>query len=209
MTTATKTKVKWNLKGEVISGCNCDWGCPCNFDAPPTYGGCNGVYAFHIKEGSSNNTKLDGLTIGFAASTPAAVHLGNMTAYLILDERATPQQREALGTILSGKVGGPFAVFAGLITKLIGPEFLPVEWKLAGPKSYVRFGDRIEVKLDSIKNPVSGKPAGFTLRFTDGLLTKESKPMATSVFRVSHPQLSFSHPGKYGQTFKFDYAGEG
>ena len=33
MTNAVKTS--WTLKGQVIIACNCDYGCPCNFNALP------------------------------------------------------------------------------------------------------------------------------------------------------------------------------
>lgn len=205
---ATQTKTKWAIKGDVISACNCEWGCPCNFNAPPSHGGCDGFYAYHIDQGNLGSVKLDGLTVGFALRTPKAIHLGNMTAFLTADDRATPQQREAIETIFGGKVGGPFGALAPLMVKLIGPEYVPVQWKFDGYRSEVRMGDRVEVKLDIIKNPVTGKPASYTIKFNDGgLLTDQSEPMTTTAYRVSHPELSFAHPGKYGQTFKFNYGG--
>ncbi|MBI4220111.1 MAG: DUF1326 domain-containing protein [Chloroflexi bacterium] len=204
----TQTRTKWAVKGDVISACNCDWGCPCNFNAPPTFGGCDGFYAFHINQGNLGDAKLDGLTVGFALRTPKAIHLGNMTVLLTVDEKATPQQREAIGTIFGGKVGGPFGAFAPLIVKLIGPEFVPVQWKLDGARSEVRMGNRVEVRLDTVKNPATAKPATYTLKFNEGgLLTDQSELYTSSTFKVSHPELSFAHPGKYGQTFKFNYGG--
>ncbi|MCH7940236.1 MAG: DUF1326 domain-containing protein [Candidatus Marinimicrobia bacterium] len=32
--------LKWTLDVEFLMACNCDWGCPCGFQAPPTYGKC-------------------------------------------------------------------------------------------------------------------------------------------------------------------------
>jgi hypothetical protein len=81
-------------------------------------------------------------------------------------------------------------------------------WKFDGPNSEVSFGNRMDAKLDSIKNPVTGKPASYTRQFT-GLLTDRSELMTTKAYSVNHPEMSFSHPGKYGQTFKFNYSGEG
>jgi hypothetical protein len=202
-------KVKWAIKGDALGTCSCDWGCPCNFDAPPTKGFCEGGYAFHINEGQFGDTPLDDLTIGFYAHSPAALHLGNVTAYLLVDEKATPDQRAAIGQIASGEAGGPFAVLASLIVKMIGPEFLPVEWKFDGPRSRVRFGDRVEGALELIKNPVTGEESGFTLKMTNGLLTDEAELMKTSIFRVNHPELKYDHSGQYGEWFRFNYSGEG
>jgi len=205
----TATKVKWSMQGDALGTCSCDWGCPCNFDAPPTKGWCEGGYAFHINEGSYQETKLDGLTIGFYAHSPAAMHLGNVTGYLLIDEKATPEQRAALGRIFGGEVGGPFAALASLLVKVIGPDFVPVEWKFDGPHSRVRFGDRAEAALSRIKNPVTGQESGFSLKMTNGLLTDQAELMATSLFRVNHPELSYDHSGQYGETFRFNYSGEG
>jgi hypothetical protein len=197
------------MKGDAIGTCSCDWGCPCNFDAPPTKGWCEGGYAFHINEGRYGETSLDGITIGFYAHSPAALHLGNVTGYVLIDKQTSPEQREAVGQILSGQAGGPFAVLASLLVKIIGPEFVPVEWKFDGPNSHVRFGDRAEAGLKMIENPVTGEKSGFNLRFTNGLLTDEAELMANSVFKVNHPELKYEHSGQYGETFKFNYAGEG
>jgi hypothetical protein len=204
----TQTKTTWAVKGDALGSCSCDWGCPCNFDAPPTKGWCEGGYAFHINEGYLGETKLDGLSIAFYGHSPAALHLGNMTGYLLVDEKATDEQRAAIGRIFSGEVGGPFAIFASLLVKLIGPDYVPVEWKFDGPNSYARFGDRAEVGLKMIENPVTGEKSGFTLKFTNGLLTDEAELMASSVFRINHPELSYEHSGQYAETFHFNYSGE-
>lgn len=205
----TETKVKWGIKGDALGSCSCDWGCPCNFDAPPTKGWCEGGYVFHINEGNLGETPLNGMTIAFYAHSPAALHLGNVTGYLIVDEKATAEQRGAIGRIFGGEVGGPFAVLASLLVKVIGPDYAPVKWNFDGPRSYARFGDKAEVSLKMIANPVTGQKSGFTLKMTNGLLTDEAELMTTSVFRVNHPELKYEHSGQYGETFRFNYSGEG
>ena len=51
----------WRLNGTVLIACNCDWGCPCNFNAPPTTGKCEGGWTWHIDRGSFGDVTLDGL----------------------------------------------------------------------------------------------------------------------------------------------------
>lgn len=201
--------VKWHMKGEGIGSCSCDWGCPCNFDAPPSNGWCEGGYGFHITDGNINDVKLDGLTIGAYAHSPQALHLGNVTMLLLIDEKATAEQRDALQSVADGNAGGPWAVFSAIRSKLIGPEFVPVEWKWDGPNSYVKFGDKAEARLQLIKNPVTGEESTFTLKMGAGLLTNEADLMASSTFRVAHPELSYDHSGQYGEVFRFDWSGEG
>src|SRR5215204_3138669 len=33
---------RWSLEADYFTACNCDWGCPCNFNARPTEGRCMG-----------------------------------------------------------------------------------------------------------------------------------------------------------------------
>ena len=54
---------KWNYRAEMINACNCDWGCPCNFNAKPTNGSCEGTWGIHITSGICGDTKLDGLNL--------------------------------------------------------------------------------------------------------------------------------------------------
>jgi hypothetical protein len=199
---------KWRVQGQAIGGCNCDQGCPCNFNAPPTYGSCTGVYAFHIESGHVNGTRLDGLSIAQPSSYPRAIHLGNGTTYNFIDAKASPDQREALTQLLTGELGGPLGIFASLTTTWLGPDVGPIEWTFAGSQTAVRCGTTIEMQLAPIKNPVTAVVSGFTLLMTNGLLTNRSELMATSVLRVTHPGLHFDHSGHYGELFRFDWSGE-
>ena len=63
----TETKVKWSLEADYLQACNCDYGCPCEFEAPPTMGYCEGVGVWKILKGRYGNVALDGLGFGFAA----------------------------------------------------------------------------------------------------------------------------------------------
>ena len=51
----------WHLKADYVETCNCDYGCPCNFDSIPTYGFCRALVLYHIREGNHGDIKLDGL----------------------------------------------------------------------------------------------------------------------------------------------------
>ncbi|MDQ3853186.1 MAG: DUF1326 domain-containing protein [Thermoproteota archaeon] len=46
-----RTKTKWQTEVYYPDSCNCDWGCPCQFNAKPTHGNCEGVAGIHIIKG--------------------------------------------------------------------------------------------------------------------------------------------------------------
>jgi hypothetical protein len=102
------------MQGTLLGACSCDWGCPCSFDAPPTRGYCEGAYVWHIEKGNFGDVPLAGLTWSWTARSPAALHLGNVSSQVMVDQKATTEQRAALATIGEGKAGGPWTIFAAV-----------------------------------------------------------------------------------------------
>lgn len=125
--------VDWRIKGLSLTTCNCAYGCPCQFNALPTHGDCRAAVGMRVDEGHFNDVSLDGTTWVGLFGWPGAIHEGNGEALVIVDESATDEQRQALLTILSGEETEPgatiFNVFAGTLTKVHEPRFLPITWE--------------------------------------------------------------------------------
>src|SRR6266545_1525227 len=85
----------WHLKGTVFIACNCDYGCPCNFNALPTQGYCEGQWTWHVEEGRFGETPLDGLNFTVAVKWPGAIHEGDGEGVILVDERADDAERAA------------------------------------------------------------------------------------------------------------------
>ena len=62
---------RWNLTGQVLVACNCDWGCPCNFNARPSKGKCEGGWTWHVDAGTYGDVALDGACHQVAADDAA------------------------------------------------------------------------------------------------------------------------------------------
>src|SRR5579862_960872 len=65
--------IKWRIAGDEVVSCNCAWDCPCQFNALPTSGRCEGVAAFEVHEGNfgdagSTACALPGSTPGLTRS---------------------------------------------------------------------------------------------------------------------------------------------
>ena len=125
--------VDWSIRGPEITTCNCDWGCPCQFNALPTKGDCRAAVAFRIDKGHFGNVKLDGLKVVGVFAWPGAIHEGRGEALAIIDERATPEQRDALLKILTGQETEPmatiFSVVAAMTEKFHEPVFKRIEFE--------------------------------------------------------------------------------
>ena len=197
---------KWALEADFLQACNCDYGCPCEFSAPPTRGFCEGTGAWRIIRGHFGDVALDGLAVAFAAHWPKAIHEGGGTLALIIDERASAAQRAAILTICSGQAGGlPFEILATTFSKVLDPIFAPVEFNLNGRDSSVRIGEALSIALEPIKNPVTGENESVRIDHGTGFIFKSAEAVSGKECRVNVPGLSFSWPDKAGFVTQVSY----
>ena len=103
-------QVPYYLKGTLVGGCSCDWGCPCNFEVAPSRGFCDGEYVWCVEQGHYGDVQLDGLNFGMFVHSPEAIHLGNLIVATVVDERAGAQQRRAIETMIVQIE--PFSIFS-------------------------------------------------------------------------------------------------
>ena len=100
----------WQLRGDYMESCNCDYLCPCiytNPQGPATHEHCTAVMVFRIADGRHGATRLDGLSFAFVIRSGRVMADGNWVFAGVVDERADAAQRNALTSIVSGDIGGP------------------------------------------------------------------------------------------------------
>jgi len=95
--------VDWYIEGLEFGNCNCDYGCPCQFEALPTHGNCRGFEVIRIDRGHFGAVKLDGLNVAMLYAWPGPIFEGNGALQAIIDERASAAQRDALTKVLHGE----------------------------------------------------------------------------------------------------------
>lgn len=195
----------WTMSGTVLIACNCAYGCPCNFNALPTTGKCEGEWTWHIETGRYDDTDLDGVTFTLAVNWPGAIHEGNGKALLLIDERANEAQRDVIHTLVKGEAGGPWGVLGWTWPTLAGPDPVPYELQLDGIRSHVRAGEDFELELEPIRNPVSGAEVTPGAILPQGIIFKRGDFASTKRYRVG--LLGIDYTGTYAATAPFDYAG--
>jgi hypothetical protein len=166
--------VKWTIKGKEFVNCNCSYGCPCQFNGLPTHGFCEAVGGFQIDEGFHGQTRLDGLRFVGIYHWPGPIHEGKGEAAIVVDERATPPQREALFRIWSGQDTDPgatvFQVFSTTVEKRHPTIFAPIEFDVDvdGRKARLVVPGVTEGRGEPIVNPVTGKEHRARIDLTEG-----------------------------------------
>jgi hypothetical protein len=197
---------KWFFEADYFQACNCDYGCPCEFEAPPTQGFCEGLGAWRINDGKFGDIALNGLGIAFAINFPGPMHKGNGTGVFFIDQRADPPQRQAILEILSGKHGySLFEIFSVIVTRKLPPVFAPFDFIVDGKRGGFRIGDGIAVRFDPIKNPVNGQPEEIRIEHGTGFLFKSAECVSATENRMTLGDWSFSHPAKAGFISKIRY----
>lgn len=122
---------QWTIRGVEYGNCNCNFGCPCQFNAPSTHGRCEAVVGGIIEEGHFNDVRLDALHWVMIVQWPGEIAEGNGRQQFIVDERADAAQREALLKILSGESTAPgsthFFVYNSTMSEVLEPLFAPID----------------------------------------------------------------------------------
>jgi hypothetical protein len=147
--------VKWSFEADYFTACNCDWGCPCNFNARPTHGSCRGWGAWSIISGQFGETALDGARFALYYDFPGLVEQGQGIACAYVDSGATTEQRQALEAIGTGNAGGGiFDLFgARLVTMWLPTKFVPIEFEFADGNGRVRITGFAEAESELLTYP--------------------------------------------------------
>ncbi len=155
---------EWRVSGEYFEACSCDFVCPCptsGLAAPPTKGHCNAGLVFHVDRGEYGSTRLDGLNFAVLLHTPGPMGAGNWTVGVILDERASPPQREALTAIASGQGGGPMAALGPLVGRFGGSEAKPIRIETSGMRRSVSIPGVLDIAIEGVAGANQGEPIYF------------------------------------------------
>ena len=168
------TYVDWEIKGRAFGNCNCSYGCPCQFNAPPTDGTCRAAVGYQIDEGHFGDVKLDGVRAAGLYTWPGAVHEGNGTMQLIVDESASDVQREALLTIMQGKETEPmttmWSVYTAMCSTILDSLSKPIDFEVDvdGRTGRLSIPGVVETRGEPIKNPVTGAVHRVRIDMPDG-----------------------------------------
>jgi hypothetical protein len=144
----------WAMEGEYLKTCNCDPGCPCDFNQAPTHGDCHGAVAMRVEKGHFGDVGLDGVKWVGLVKWPGRMDEGDGHIQAILDTEASDEQVQALGTILSGAAGGTiFQILDAVCPHKHDPIRAPIsfEWDIESRTAHVTAGAVFETASDTLR----------------------------------------------------------
>jgi len=199
---------KWSIEGDWFTTCNCDYGCPCNFNGRPSTGNCQGVIAVKVVKGKYGKVNLAGAKAAGAAWWPGAIHEGHGVIQFAIDGK--PEQVTAMETILSGQAGGmPYGVFAKTFDKVLPTKRMKVDMKAKGKDSYLHAGEFINVEAETIKNPVNGTDFFGGMALKTFLIMPKADFFSNKVHQAhgDHEKLVFDHRNRHFSVAKVKHKG--
>lgn len=194
----------WKVRGTFFETCNCLPACPCSFTNAPTEGECKVVVAWHVDEGHYGAADLAGLNAALFAYAPGHMLETKWRVALYTDERASPQQADALGKIFSGQDGGHLAALAPLIGEVLGVRAVPIEYRAEGKRRSVHIGSVAEAEVEALTGQNGRLVEVHNVPFT--AVPNEPQVVAkSSRFRFEDYGFSIDISGRNGYYSPFSY----
>jgi hypothetical protein len=207
----------WHLKGDWFDVCKCTVPCPCTFAQAPSEGDCEGILAWHVRDGSFGDVSLGGLNVVMVGSFEGNIWTGeakNAVAAWFVDERADEPQREALRTIFLGEAGGWPAGFAALMEEVRGFEPAPIEFEIADDLAWWRAAipGKVEAHAEALSGPTTPEGARVQVHNPPGAEVGPGQIATWGVATADHADaagFSFDWAGRSSKHFPFDWTGPG
>jgi hypothetical protein len=195
----------WSLEGAWFKNCNCDPGCPCDFNQAPTNDHCEGIIGMRIDKGHFGDVTLDGLKFAGIAYWPGRIDEGDGHILPIVDESADEAQRNALLTIMSGQAGGTiFEIFSAMCPHVREPVFVPIdfEFDIETRRGHLKAGDVLDTEVESLKGIGSDEPYRILVEIPGGFEytgpdSKAETAMTKTLKAKGGGELDYEHSGSH------------
>jgi hypothetical protein len=181
----------YELEGELLEVCTCKILCPCWVGEDPDGGICEGVLAWRINRGTVNGVDVSGRTIAALCHIPGNILKGNWRIVVYLDDQTTPQQKEAILNVWTGKLGGPCADLAQLIGQVAGVELVPITFASEGARGRLKIGDSIEAELAPYLG-ATGQPTALHDTVFTTIPGSPAYVGKAPVYKVNAPKYGFN-----------------
>ena len=156
----------YHLEGRLLEVCNCRVLCPCWIGEDPYFGTCDTIIAWRFDKGSIEGVDVAGTTISLIAHVPGNILQGNWRAAVYVSDNATPQQKDAILKVYTGKLGGPVGDLVKLVGEVVSVESVPITFDVQGGKGTLKVGNAGFAELEPFKNAT-----GATTTLTDTIFS--------------------------------------
>lgn len=196
----------WWARGLLFENCRCQIVCPghVHFNQLCTYDPCLGHWTIRIDAGEYDGVSLAGLKAVILFESPQRMIDGGWTQVIIIDEEASPPQRDALSTILSGDAGGPWAKLAQFVGENLETRFLPIRITDEGMKKSVSIEGLLKGTVEAIRGRDRSKTVNLENMFNQ--IHAPSQVIARGDTHYDDGVIVMANEGSHGLYSNFDWS---
>ena len=144
----------YSLQGTLLEACSCNVLCPCWIGENPDTGSCDAFVAYHFDKGTIQGVDVSGLSMVNVCKIPGNVLNAKTWKILVLvDDRATDEQFQALQDAYFGKLGGPLADLAQLVGEVVAVERVPITHEVRNGTGTLKVGGLVEAEMEPYRGP--------------------------------------------------------
>jgi hypothetical protein len=194
----------FSVRGDYFETCNCDISCSCIWLGPATQDVCNLFLAWHVREGQKDGVDVSGMNAVMTVRTAKQMTDGNWKVALYLDDRATPEQSEALGAIFSGGAGGHLAAVGPLIGEVVGVVPASISFDRSGRSLKATVGDVLSMESEEMVGMDGSHPPVITNPLLGVVTQPMTQARAVAVRYGDHWDAEFSGTNSFITDFAYE-----
>lgn len=150
--TAATTTV-YDLEGTLLEACSCGVLCPCWVGEDPDGGSCDAFIAYNLTRGTIKGIDVGGLTLAGVVRIPGNVLAGGWRQVVLVDDRATDEQYQALLDAYGGALGGPLADLAQLVGEVLEVRRVPMSHGIVDGTGTIEVDGILSAEMAPFRGP--------------------------------------------------------
>jgi len=194
----------FSVEGDYFETCNCDVSCPCIWLRPADQENCDVMLAWHVARGDKDGVDLSDLNTFMAVHSPKQMTDGNWKVALYLDDRATPEQADALGAIFSGGAGGYLGGLVPLIGEVAGVSAATITFEKSNGSIRAEVSGALSMSAEELKGMDGTTPAVITNPLFLGQPQPLRQGKANAVSYHGHWDVEFEGTNSFITEFKYE-----
>lgn len=197
----------WWMNGTLFENCNCQLLCPAHVSFRQDCQGdrCVGFWGVRVDKGRFGRLVIEPQTAAVLYESPRRMHSAGWRVQIFLDQAADPEQRAAMEQILSGEVGGPWAILSKFFTERLPTQAAPIRFADGGREKSLTIEGVLDSTLHSVDSKRTGEPA--TLGNLFNVIHSAVQYLARGSSRVKSPDFAWETTEKHSLYSTFSWAG--
>ena len=188
----------WWAEGLLFENCNCTAVCPghIHFSQRCTHEVCHGFWAIRFDAGRAGDVDLAGVDVVIVYETPQVMVDGGWKQVIIVSDRASAAQRQAVEEILNGARGGPWEILARFVGDARPTRTAPIRLEEAPGRKSVTVKGVLKGAVEAIRGRNRAEPVTFENIYNQ--IHDTTQVIARGATRYDDGEIVIANDGTHG-----------